>query len=55
MYIKSGDEDVWWADPAGLIQPWVMIRMTMMLMRMLTVIIGMRMHEYDNEDDAGAC
>ena len=27
----------------------------MMLMRMLIVILGMRMHEYDNEGDAGAC
>ena len=32
-----------WADPAE------------MLMRVLTVILGMRMHEYDNEDAAGAC
>ena len=29
--------------------------MMMMVMRSLIVILGMRMHEYDNEDDAGAC
>ena len=27
--------------------------MTMMLMIMLTVIIGMKMHEYDNDGDDG--
>ena len=38
----------------------VIITMTMMLRRMLTVILGMKMHEYDNDDpeckiDADRC
>ena len=39
-----------WADPAECMGD--DIRMTMMLMRMLTVILVMRLHEYDNDDDA---
>ena len=31
----------------------VIITMTMMLRRMLTVILGMKMHEYDNDGDDG--
>ena len=43
LVVVFGADPAEWADPAE------------MLMRVLTVILGMRMHEYDNEDDAGAC